>query len=272
MQPAAPAPAVAPVAPAPAAPPPAPAVAPAAPAPAAAAPAAAAPAAPAPAAEQPWSPVTSGFALSADRLMGLSLWKATISQPEGGPEIEASGTQLNLLLGSSTTSSDGAGFPVANSSSVPRAAFDFILPSGLTLGGALGYYSASGETKTTDSGVSVSQDDPSISGFIASPRLGYLIQTSPLVSIWLRGGITVYGFKVDGLEGLDDQELSIQGTQLTLDPSLVLTPVEHFGILLTPVIDQALTGNWEVKSGGVSVSENFRLSNYGVAAGLVGFF
>jgi hypothetical protein len=67
-------------------------------------------------------------------------------------------------------------------------------------------------------------------------------------------------------------EITAQGTQLSLEPALVLTPVDHFGFSISAVIEQALTGNWESTNDGVVTSENFRASSYGVSAGLVGFF
>ena len=285
MNPAAPAPVAQPEAPPPVPPAPAPAPAPApepapAPPPVAAAPVAAAPSEdPMPqGSEPPWSPRRSRLALSADRLMGVFFWKQVITQPAGGGEVEPSGTQLNFLMGNSATGggSSGAsgGVQAPNPAAIPRAGLDVILGNGLTLGGSLGYIATSGETKRPQDDASVTVESASTNGYILAPRLGFLIETGPVVSIWLRGGLTVYSYSIEtpDFETSPRQEISAQGTQVTLEPALVVTPIDHFGFSASIAIDQAMTGNWKYTTEGVSNSENFRATSYGVAVGLVGFF
>jgi len=199
--------------------------------------------------------------------MGFYFFKEVVTI-DANSEVEQSGTQINFLVG---TGSQGQAF---NPATAPRATFDFVIGGGLTLGGALGYMSRSGEVKTTVEGVSVTVDDATYSAVLFNPRVGYMIRTSPMLSIWIKGGLSVYQFKVEEpeIEGDPGFEQTFTGTQLTIDPALVLTPVDHVGILISPVIDQALTGNWELSSDGVSTEENYRWSNYGVSAGLAGFF
>ncbi len=266
LQPAAPpaAPAAPPAATPTPAPAPAPAVAPAAPA---AAPVAAEPMA----AEQPgaWSTGTSRFVISADRLMGFHSWKAVTKPPEGSGDQEDSGTMVNLLAGNSSVGGTEGGY--INPSAVPRAAIDFILGGGFTLGGALGYMTTSGEEKVPDgSGGTTTFDFPDSKALLFSPRVGYLIPSSEVLTIWLRGGLTVYSLSSESSDSSITNSFS--GTQISLEPSLVFTPVDHVGLVVSGIADIALTGNWENKQDSDSVTGDFRFSDFGLAAGIAAFF
>jgi hypothetical protein len=218
-----------------------------------------------------WSTATSRFVLSAGRLMGFYSWKATISPPSGttGTDDELSGTQVNLLYGNSTA---GDGDDTINPPAMPRVAFDFVVASGLTLGGSIGYATTSGEYKTdTGDGTSTTFDFSDNSAFFFTPRIGYLIPTSAVLTIWLRGGLAIYSVTSEE-PSPSTYKVTYSGTQLALDPMLVFTPVDHVGILLGPALDIAMSGNWEASDSGTSVEGDFRLSSFGVAAGLAAFF
>lgn len=216
-----------------------------------------------------WSVRDAGFILGADRLAGVHFWKATTTLPDGQGEVEASGTQTNFLAGNSAT---GDGDDGLNPSAMPRVTFDFVVGGGLTLGGALGAISTSGEEEYPYGETTETDEYVNNTGFLFAPRIGYLIPTSQTLTIWLKGGITFFGVTSEA-QSPDNDKLSYSGTQLSLDPALMFTPVEHVGILVEPIIDVGLSGGWEYEpDSGSTVSEDFKYSSYGIAAGLVLLF
>jgi hypothetical protein len=95
----------------------------------------------------------------------------------------------------------GIAGPAINPVNFPRAAADVLLPSGLTLGGAVGYSGAS---------LSISPDggtSSSITGnaWLVVPRVGYLLHLGSLVDLWPRVGITLEGA---GLQSPESQTCS----------------------------------------------------------------
>jgi hypothetical protein len=107
--------------------------------------------------------------------------------------------------------------------------------------------------------------------YLLAPRVGYLLATSDLITLWLRGGVTIFSGTTEATYGDMTLEASASGTQLSLDPALVLTPTDHVGILLYPAIDFGLTGNWETNQAGSVTTGNFKFTSYGLAGGLAIF-
>jgi hypothetical protein len=88
-----------------------------------------------------------------------------------------------------------------------------------------------------------------------------------MLTFWLRGGVTIFSSTYEPPAGGGDS--TVTGTQLTLDPALMLTPAEHVGILIYPAVDFGLTGNWEDTDGSGNVTTgNYKFTSYGLAAGL----
>lgn len=199
----------------------------------------------------------------------MHFYKTTITQTDGQGEAELTGTQTNFLAGNAAM---GDGEDGLNPSAMPRVTFDFVVGTGLTLGGALAAISTSGQVEYPYGETTETEDFNETTGFLFAPRIGYLIPTSPSLTIWLKGGITFFGVTVEE-PSPDSDTLSYSGTQLSLDPALLFTPVEHVGILVNPIIDVGLSGSWEIEpDSGSTISEDFKHSSYGVAAGLALLF
>ena len=70
--------------------------------------------------------------------------------------------------------------PPGSSFVQPRAGIDVFVIDRLSLGGALGLYSAAGHNSINNT------------GFIFAPRIGYAIDLGRVASFWPRGGFTYY--------------------------------------------------------------------------------
>jgi hypothetical protein len=207
--------------------------------------------------------------LSAERLFGFYSYTNHSEYVVGNSssEYEFSGTQLNFLTSQTSVGVGGLAPQLSVSpDAMPRAGADFVVAGGLTIGGSLGYMSGGGEATSTEDGVVTTTKAGDFSMFLLSPHVGYMLTTSPLISLWLRGGVTIFQATSEAADGQADVTLS--GTQLTLDPALVLTPVQNVGILVYPAIDFGLTGNWEATTAGTVTTGNYRFTSYGLAAGL----
>jgi hypothetical protein len=242
-----------------------------------------------------WSLRGPHFILSAERMAGMLGHTYTIEQKTeqidpftGQPtgivttrELKHSGTDIAFL---------GAGAPFSgntvaiNPFIIPRVAFDGMLGNGLTLGGSISYFVASGEQESPDlgSGAIRKQDTPTSSVFLLAPRLGVMLQASPKIGVWLRGGVTRVSMSTEEEETDPDTGQTFVDTNtitmvdITLDPQLVFAPVPHVGILLGAAVDMGVSGTIERTNsiGGTSVKEEdgFTATSYGVTAGLAAIF
>jgi hypothetical protein len=243
--------------------------------------------------------------ISADRLFGVSAWSGSSSisttTTSGGAQssapvkvdAEGSGTQVNLLWGSSGTGGGGE-----NPFAVPRLAIDFFVGNGVTVGGSFGFASTSGSSKSTthrfsqgsSTSIDKNADLPDISSFVVAPRFGVVVPAGKQVAFWLRGGVTYFHSSSEETEttpatssggGTSTKTTgSSSGTALTFEPTLVIMPAPHVGLTLGPVFDIGLEGSAEAEGtatqGGTSVTfratGDQKFSSYGGAAGLLVFF
>jgi hypothetical protein len=198
-----------------------------------------------------------------------------------GNPTKDSGTAINLLYGGES----GFTTNVPIYSAIPRAAFDYVLIPGLTVGGAIGYLHRGSSRETTlNNGTTTSVDRPSGNGILFSPRAGYIFDFTPLLSVWARGGFTYYWFKSDGTttngNTTTNTKVGVDGLALSLDPQLVITPVPHFGITVGPFLDLPLAGSTKgegsITVGAVTTSvtneASTKITNWGVSAGVLGYF
>jgi len=227
------------------------------------------------------------FIVSADRLFGLNVWSVktedqpTATDPTPSNPTKASGTGINLLWGGDASAA-AAGTPNAPVYSIPRLAFDYVVIPGLTVGGAIGYFHRGGSTESTNiAGVTTSVDSPSGNALLFNPRVGYIFDFTPLLAVWARGGFTYFWAKSEGTVGPVMTKNSIDGLALTIDPQLVITPVPHFGITVGPMIDIPLFGSSKGEQTttlgpGGSMTElseaSVKISNWGISAGILGYF
>jgi hypothetical protein len=110
------------------------------------------------------------LAISAERLFGINYARA--NNTTDGQSGYASTTVIGFGW-----SSD----PAPSSFVQPRAGIDYFVIDRLSLGGAIGLYTASGHNAQVDS-----------TGFLFAPRVGYAIDLGRVASFWPRGGITYY--------------------------------------------------------------------------------
>lgn len=176
--------------------------------------------------------------LSADRLMGLS-W-TRVSGELGPAHYENDYSSFSFGW---RTSPDDSPFDV------PRLAFDYLLIDHLSLGGAVGYVSHSG-------------DGNDVSHFLLSPRIGYAYAFGRVVGIWPRGGFTYHSTSIDG--GYDEK-----GFAFTAECPLTFSPATHFALHVGPTFDVDLFGDRD-PSPVVEGDRTYR--NFGINAGLLGWF
>jgi hypothetical protein len=214
-----------------------------------------------------WNAARSVFILSVESLAGAAYYRQTLSHEEGSRTAEAtvSGPSIGVFRGAS--SSDLA-------LEQPRLAFDAVVQPGFTLGAAFGYstYSASVDFETNVPAAPLPDvEGSSVSCLLVQPRIGYLVPASSKVAVWLRGGAFFLRLTSESDSGGDEMDETAFG--LVLDPMLVISPIEHVGLLFGPQLDFGLTGSVQSKSGGQDRPElDFTRSSYGVSAGLALMF
>ena len=208
--------------------------------------------------------------LSAGRLFGVSAYSAKV-EGDNNVSITESGTAINLLYGTD------AG--VAGPYSAPRLGFDYIVAPNVSLGGELGFVSRSGTYETKAASTTSSRDLPKLTGFAFSPRFGYIVGINPTLAIWLRAGVTYWSLSSEAKEDSGTQTRTTTTTAsnfaLNVDPQLVISPTSHFAVTLAPVLDLPLSGNLKIEQSGATSSsqENtYKITNFGIQAGLLGYF
>jgi hypothetical protein len=217
------------------------------------------------------------FAISAERLMGYS-WSKTKTEGEVDPgdidvDTENSRTQFDFL----------ARGTVENPFVAPRLAFDYFVIDGLSIGGAIAYYSTNEETETDIEGFADPfESETRSSGFLIAPRVGYLYMFSPMFGIWPRGGITYTSGSSEDENGDgpdDDDELEANAFDLTLEGMFVIAPVPHAGFTLGPTFDIPLAGSGEVTLGNGGPGgpqsgdlDKVRITSIGIQAGVLVWF
>lgn len=172
-----------------------------------------------------------GLSVGLERVAGFSYGLARLDAVNGGS------------FGATAFSLAGAAIDPID---LPRVAGDAILPSGLTLGGALGYSHAevairpdSGQSSTLDGEV-----------WLLSPRAGYRIRMSPLIDLWPRGGIT---FARAGLTDGSGNTYSLFYTAISLDMAAVVRVTQSFNVLGGIAYDHVVAGSGSETEGGMPV-------------------
>jgi len=227
------------------------------------------------------------FIVSADRLFGLYFWSMKTvpdippTNPMGAQSVRDSGTEIDFLFGSDAAPVGGNGAPIATVPvySAPQLGLDYVFGPGITVGGSVGYlHRGSSREQTAVNNVVTSRDMPSGHAFLFHPRGGYVFDFTPLLSVWARGGITYFFASSEGTNatGTTTTRVSVNGFALTLDPSLVITPLPHLGVTVGPMLDLPLGGGatTETTNGAVTVSTgaSFKVTNFGLSAGALAYF
>jgi hypothetical protein len=165
----------------------------------------------------------------------------------------------------------GGGVTVPKPYNVPRIGFDYAVVNGFTLGGAIGYLGNWNSTETIQPGVTNAVDGPKTDVLLLSPRAGYVLDLAHSVALWLRGGFTYWSISVDPRDA-SGRTFGANGFALTLEPQLVLSPIDHVGISLAFDADIPLSGSFKTTFGGVTTSQNTSVTNVGITAGLLVWF
>ena len=131
----------------------------------------------------------------------------------------------------------GVGGVTLNPFAVPRLGLDFILPSNITLGGAVGFTHLSGSTSNKGR----SQDVGSVFLYSVSPRVGYRIPLSDSIDLTPRGGLTFAGASGSVTDGNDDA--SIFAIAISADAPLAFRLTDSFNILVGAGIDYTVSAN-----------------------------
>jgi len=201
--------------------------------------------------------------LGVGRLFGYYSWSAKYDLEESDginpPEEKASGSGLGLLRPGVGTS--GAGV-TGNPYAVPYVGLDVFVLRGVSLGGAFGTASDSGD----------SDESPETGATGLHARVGFATMVGSVVAIWPRLGLS-FAWASTKAAVVDDVrvETSVAYTDLTVEVLVVIVPVEHVGLTVGPVLDLPLSGGVEVASINKARGDA-SYSNFGLAAGLVAYF
>jgi hypothetical protein len=234
------------------------------------------------------------FVFSADRLLPLlSFTQNKVSYDNGNPNVDISSTggSISLLWGNNSIFgvSGAPGLTGGGNSTfytTPRVGFDYVLIPNLTIGGDLFvFFTTGGSTTTTTGNIARSVDDPSGNAFGITPRVGYVLGMSQLLSIWLRGGFSYYhagASQPDNNCPNQDDTGSLNVFGIDIDPQLVISPAPHFAFTAGPALDFGFAGSASstVPSGPggngcnskTTTSGGYSTHNIGLTGGLLGWF
>jgi hypothetical protein len=242
------------------------------------------------------------FAVSGERLVGLFVHHVetdlhSTTTIGGGP---GGGVTATVDANSET---DATEFVVLGNSDqagpagIPRAAFDFFVIDGLSLGGAVLFENHSAEADTTGTGtvgggpsqsIDRTQVETSTQVWGFAPRIGYAYMFTPVVGIWPRGGISYVVANTeenervtdsqDGSVQTTDTETTIKHLAFTLDAMLVLSPIEHVGFGVGPFVEFPLSGDIEANSTQVNPDVrsdsdgDVKVTSYGISSSVFVWF
>lgn len=129
----------------------------------------------------------------------------------------------------------GVGGVTPNPFAVPRLGLDFILPSNLTLGGAVGFTRLSASVSSG----SQSQDVGSVFLYTLTPRVGYRIPLSDKVDLTPRAGLTFAGASASPSDSKNDA--SIFAIAIGADAPVAFRLTDSFNVLVGVGIDYTVS-------------------------------
>jgi hypothetical protein len=196
-------------------------------------------------------PVGKGtFVLSAERLTGV--FHSDASFDPGG----SVGTTTIALFGMGATTPLGTGIGIME---VPRIGFDGFVIDGLSIGGTVAIFNAS-------------NDNGSETDFLVAPRVGYAYMFSGAIGIWPRGGLSYWHSSFSPNRGRD--EADAHAFAFSLDCPLVIFPSRVLAITVGPLLDVSFGGRQTFYAGNGAVNQrvDFSVTQFGLSAGVAGFF
>ena len=178
-------------------------------------------------------------------------WSVGIERVFGFSSVTVK-TKPNNLPRTSTTSSQVSLFdhtlPVQPGYPAARVALDYLFPSGLSLGGAIGYQSFDPNDDA---------DDDTVKSWLLAPRIGYFASVTGSFGVWPRGGLSYVS--VD--PGEDD---SRSLTALTVEVPLVLNVGGNVCFVGMPYADLGV--------GGGNDDFDQKATEFGLQFGMSAFF
>lgn len=192
------------------------------------------------------------FTIAVERITGLYFNRETTKAGDL-PEQTTKTTHLALLGNGSSTPSD-----------MPRAAFDYFVIDGLSLGGAVTYMS------------DAITDGPTQKLFLISPRVGYAYAFDDTFSVWPRAAFTyAHASQAQSVPnasgGTDQVTASINATQLTLEGMVGISPIKHVAFLAGPYVDLGLGGSVSVDVPNYPDTKD-KLTSFGLTAAILAYF
>jgi hypothetical protein len=164
-------------------------------------------------------PKVPSLSISLERAGGLGYAKASESKEDAGVSVTAF----------------GVGGVTPNPFAIPRVGVDAILPSNLTLGGAVGFSRVSGslseKSKSTDIG--------SVFLYTVTPRVGYRIALTDKIDLTPRAGLTFAGGSASPAEG--DNSASIFAIAIGADAPLAFRLTDSFNVLVGAALDYTVS-------------------------------
>lgn len=165
------------------------------------------------------TPKVPSFSIALERVGGIGYAKAASN-------VDDSSLSLVAL---------GVGGVTPNPFAVPRLGLDFILPSNLTLGGAVGFTRLSASASSG----SKSQDLGSVFLYTLTPRIGYRIALSERVDLTPRAGLTFAGASASPASGNNDA--SIFAIAVGADAPVAFRLTDSFNLLVGVGIDYTVS-------------------------------
>jgi hypothetical protein len=216
---------------------------------------------------------TGQIMISAERLFGLTFPSVVTEDGDSHDKTTQSRTNIALLFTPLSA--------VQSPYEIPRAAIDFNVASGFTVGGAIGFMSSTGKTKFEPAmpPPRPDRDDATITMFLFTPRIGYVLPLSPMFGFWPRAGITYYSISAENTS-TGNMPVTIKqttnGFAVDIEPMFVITPVNHFGITVGPTVDLPLSGTRSVTSTPADptppADDKVKYTSFGLNVGLLGYF
>jgi len=179
-----------------------------------------------------------GWSVGIERVFGFSSVTVKTERPNQATTSITS-SQISLL---DHTLSQQIGYPSA------RLALDYLFPSGLSLGGAIGYQSRDFNDEV---------DDDDVSSWLLAPRIGYFASVTGSFGVWPRGGLSYVSVDTGG-----DNQSSL--TAITVEVPLVLNVGGNVCFVGMPYVDLGV--------GGGSDDFDQKATEFGLQFGISAFF
>jgi hypothetical protein len=209
------------------------------------------------------------FVFAIERVTALNFDRIKLSYTDEDTDREfdsvAKTTNLSLL-----------GVDATSPAQLPRFALDYVVASGVTVGGSIMFVTRSfSEDDLSVAPVGVALDG---STFFAGARVGYAFPFDETFGIWPRAGLS-YSLMTASADDADDDGRSVELSQksyyfdLNLEALAVISPVEHIAIMVGPYLDLGLGGKHKINVDGDEIdSRNANLTSFGLVIHAGGYY